>query len=236
MLLAEAPDCDVELALALAQALARGAEGEPIAWEALPITDLDATLLRVRQMVIGDHVRADITCPARGCGERIDIAFRVGDYLAHHRPRKVRGVEQDGEPGWFRMTNADVSFRLPSGADQLAIAGDPEGARRLQARCIRPANAPARVRRRVEAAMEALAPSLYGELDGTCPACAATVRIPFDPQRYVLRELREQATFLFEEVHLLASHYNWSEQEILALPRRRRTRYAELVHAERSAG
>lgn len=236
MLLADASDCDVGLALALASALARSAQGEPIAWEALAITDLDATLLRIRQMVIGDHVRTDITCPAEGCGERIDIAFRVDDYLAHHRPRKPRGVERDSEPGWFRMTNPDVSFRLPSGADQLDIADEPDGARVLAQRCIRPADAPASVRRRVEAAMEALAPTLYGELEGTCPACGVTVRIPFDPQRYVLRELRAQAAFLYEEVHLLASHYKWSEQEILALPRLRRTRYAELIQAERSAG
>ncbi|MDC0744825.1 hypothetical protein [Polyangium mundeleinium] len=236
MLLAEASGCDVELALALASALARSAQGEAIAWEALPLTDLDATLLRIRQMVIGDHVHTDIQCPAEGCGERIDIAFRVTDYLTHHQPRKPRGIERDREPGWFRMTNPDVSFRPPSGADQLAIADEPEGVRLLAERCIRPADAPARVRRRVEAAMEALAPSLYGELDGTCPACAATVRIPFDPQRYVLLELRAQAASLYEEVHLLAGHYKWSEQDILALPRLRRTRYAELIHAERSAG
>jgi hypothetical protein len=88
----------------------------------------------------------------------------------------------------------------------------------------------------MEAAMETLAPSLYGDLDGGCPECSATVRIAFDPQRYVLAELREHAAFVYEEIYLIAGHYRWSEREILALPRVRRARYAELVHDARVGG
>ena len=83
--------------------------------------------------------------------------------------------------------------------------------------------------------MEKLAPSLFGVLDGKCPECAARIRVSFDPQRYVLGELRERAMFVYEEVHLLASRYQWSEREILALPGSRRARYAEFADQQRMA-
>lgn len=240
MLLVEAGACDTALAISLMSSLARPAEGGTLDWEALPLTDLDAALLRLRQMVLGDHVRSDVACPADGCGRRIDVAFRISEYLAHHRPRTPRGVAAGAEPGWFGLADQDVSFRLPSGRDLVLLAGETDGARALADRCIRFADeAPsrrARLVRRIEAAMEAMAPSLSGDLEGVCPECGEVVRVLFDPQPYVLRELREHASFLFEEVHLLASRYHWPEREILAMPRQRRARYAGLAHAERSAG
>ena len=39
---------------------------------------------------------------------------------------------------------------------------------------------------------------------------------------------------LYEDVHLLASCYYWQEAAILALPQKRRVRYAERVRQERS--
>ena len=43
---------------------------------------------------------------------------------------------------------------------------------------------------------------------------------------------------LYEEIHVLATHYHWSEPAILALPRSRRQRYLALIarqHAARGA-
>jgi hypothetical protein len=233
-LLAEAGACDAALAVALLSALAQPAEAEELDWGSLPMTDVDAALLRVRQLVLGDHVRADVVCPEGGCGQRIDVAFRVSEYLAHHAPRTTRGVLKDDEAGWFRLARFPVSFRPPSFADLSSLPREADAARALAERCIRPARVPARVRRRIEAAMEALSPCLHGELDAVCAECGTAVRVAFDPQSYVLRELRAEAHFLFEEVHLIAGRYHWSERDILALPRRRRARYVELAHAERS--
>ena len=56
-----------------------------------------------------------------------------------------------------------------------------------------------------------------------------------DPRQFTLRELRDQAVFIYEDTHLLAEHYHWPEAEILALPRERRLRYAQMVRASRSA-
>jgi len=34
---------------------------------------------------------------------------------------------------------------------------------------------------------------------------------------------------LYEEIHVMALHYHWSEAQILALPRNRRQRYLALI-------
>jgi len=236
--LAEAPAVDLHLAVSLLARLAEVAPGEgegaAIDWWGMPHTDVDAALLALRRLLRGPRIVATARCAAPGCGRRVDLDFEIGDYLEHHAPRLPRGVvADDDEPGWFSLASDRLRFRLPTAADQLAIAGRAGGEALLVRRCLRPPSAPARLRRRAEAAMEALAPSLVGELNGACPECGVALAVRFDPLQFVLRELRERAAGLLDEVHLLASRYGWSEAEILALPHERRARYAELILGER---
>jgi len=177
--------------------------------------------------------------------------------------RSAWSVEPDEEPGWFRLTwvqkktgrlassaeppvddsNAPagvddcagaVAFRLPTIADQLAVAGEREGADELVRRCIRPAVVPLRLQRLVEAAMETMAPSLSGDLQGTCPECGAEVVVYFDARQFCLRELRDRAAFIYQDIDLLARRYHWSETDILTMPHVRRTNYAQLARQEAS--
>lgn len=233
VLLAEAVALDVDLALALVRTVTRVAEGATVSWETLPHTDLDVLLLLTRRAVFGDLVRATVRCPADACGAAISVAFSTMEYLDHHRPSPAPGVEPDDEPGWCRLTGSGVRFRPPAAADISAVAGDRRPERTLLSRCVRPENPPAATRRRVERAMQRLAPSLVGELTGACPECGAVVAIRFDPVQFCLRELSDQAASVFEDIHLLASVYHWPEAQILTLPRRRRTRYAEMAREER---
>jgi hypothetical protein len=81
--------------------------------------------------------------------------------------------------------------------------------------------------------MEALSPNLADELAGVCPECRAPVTAYFDPRRFCLRELRDRARFIYDDVDVLAHRYHWSEQAILSMPAARRASYAELArHAE----
>jgi hypothetical protein len=264
LLLLEATGDDTELTLALASRLTRFGVGAGLDWSELTVSDLDALVLRLRQAVIGDSVRADVACRAAGCGKRIDVSFGIGPYLAHHEPSKPspRGtwkVDQAEQPGWFRLTRArrgtsksgagipatrsevsawstdqpyEVLFRLPTGADQLAIAGRLDAAEELGRRCIRPMKIPLRLRRQVEAAMEAMAPSMSGDLRGTCPECGSEVAVYFEARQFCLRELRDRAAFIYQDIDLLARRYRWSETDILAMPHVRRANYAELARQE----
>jgi len=229
ILLLEAGAPDFGVALALLSRVVCRIDGEPIDWATLAITDVDILLLRLRQRVLGDAVSAEVVCPAPGCGARVDIAFSISGYVDHHRPRTPARLLAAGEQGWFRLEGGDVEFRVPRAADQVAIALEPRPEDALLLRCIRPTAISPAARRRVEAAMEAMAPSLLSELQGTCPECGAAVTCRFDPLQYTLRELRDQGAFVYEDVCTIARHTHWSEAEILALPTVRRARYAELA-------
>jgi hypothetical protein len=244
LLLLEAKGGDAETALALAARLAHTPDGAAVDFAALPVGDLDAALVRLRQMLLGDRVRSDVTCTSPGCGARIDISFGLGDYLEHRRPRAPALRAWDvapcaDAPGWFRLARRaaaeePVQFRLPAAGDERAAADRSDAAAELARRCVRPTGLPARLRRAAEAAMEALAPSLSSELTGVCPDCAAEISVHFDARGYCLQELRTRAAGVLADVDTLAQRYHWSEQAILEMPSVRRASYAELAR-ERSA-
>jgi hypothetical protein len=222
----------VETALAPLPALAElaarvtsGAGGDPLDVAGLPVTDLDAAALMIRRAWIGDAIQADTRCPA--CGERIDVAFGIGDYLGHHQPRRPRGVT--GDAGWFTLDRARVRFRVPTVADLLAASAASRPAQALSSRCIEAPELPRALARRLDRALDALAPRLDGLLGGACPACGEAVSLRFDPLGYVLAELKNVFSGVYLDVHALAAAYGWREDVILALPRSRRRRYAAAI-------
>jgi len=230
LLLAEASALDMTLAVALLDSTALRSDGTVLDWAKLPCTDIDAALLHLRRAVLGDAIRADVVCPSAACGKRIDISFSVGEFLAHHSSRRVRGVEPAAD-GWFRFADGSATFRPPTGADIAAAAtgGDPE--RELAHRCVRPADLPGSAWRRAVRALEAMAPSLAETLLGECAECGVAVDVYFDARSFALRELRDQAAFIYGDTHMLACHYHWAEADILALPRSRRIHYVDMLAA-----
>ena len=241
-----------ETVMMLADRLVTDARGESPVWDELPAADVGAVALTIRQAWLGERIRTDARCPNPGCRERMDIAFEIPAYLAHHRPKPCPGVTPAPDPGWFKLANAipaqaiagaavdepadlPVLFRLPTIGDLRVALSSPDPEECLRERCVRPASVPADVARRVSEAMEALAPSIGGTVTMECPACGGSAELGFDPVSYSLTELRAAAAGLYEEVHLLASTFHWSEDAILALRRSRRTRYADLIRRDRAA-
>jgi hypothetical protein len=233
---ARTPEGDATLALSLVGRLAAAVDGPVLDWRCLSFTDVDVVVLRLRQAMVGDRVRADVACPAPACGRRIDIDFGIEQYLAHHAPEAPgnRGVpEPADEPGWFYLTGSPgqerIRFRLPTAADQLAVIGSADAADEVARRCIRPTDIPDRLRQQVEATLEAMAPSLSSDLQGVCPECGAEVSMYFDARWFCLRELRNRAAFFYQDVDVLARRYHWTESEILAMPHVRRAAYVDLA-------
>ena len=112
------------------------------------------------------------------------------------------------------------------------MAGQPAAEQELTHRCLRPADVPARLKRRAKATMAAMAPSLCTDLQGECPECRATVTMQFNARWFCLRELRDRAAFIYQDVDLLARRYHWPETEILSMPQVRRAAYVELARQE----
>lgn len=203
---------------------------EPIDWPALPAVDLGAAALLMRSDWLGKLIRAEAMCPVAGCGEPIDVPISIPEYLHHHRARPARSASPC-EPGWFALSGSEVRFRIPTIADLLArLDGGSEAS--LRERCVQPPGLTAAVARRVDRALDALAPRLDGDLSGTCPACGERVGLRFEPISYVLEELREASGGLLAQVHELAFAYHWSEADILRLDRRRRQGYVSMIRGE----
>lgn len=229
----EHPHPPLSTLLELACRVGATATGDPIAWAALPATDLDAAALLIRQSWLGDTIRTDTTCPGPGCQERIDVSFGITDYIDHHRPRRARGAARETEEGWFRLAGAAVRFRIPTVADLLEATPDAPDA--LSIRCIDAPALSSTLARRLDRALARLAPRLDDLLGGSCPACGHQVALRFDPLAYTAAELQSAFSGLYLEAHAIAAAYGWPEHEILALPRSRRRRYASIIADERSA-
>jgi hypothetical protein len=229
--LQEMRGANAAVALELIGRLVRTADGAPVDWREISVSDLETLLLVLRQATVGDLISTEVRCPAAGCEARVDVAFRIGEFLASRKANRPQRVKDLGDGKWFAVKHDGdgVEFRLPTGGDLLAIDGHPAPYRELGQRCIRPAGLTSASWRRAESAMEALAPRFSSILTGECPECGIAFECYFDALLFVLRELRSHAAGVYQDVHLLALHYKWPEQEILALPRNRRTAYVEML-------
>lgn len=229
IMLADAKTYDMELALDLLARLTDMRTDSKVDWATIPVPDIQTVLLNLRRRQIGERIQTDVLCANAACGNRIDISFRVDEYIGHNRPKRPAGVGPDDEPGWYQICGKPASFRIPCPADVVAADKTDMPAKTLFNRCTRPDNLPQRLRGSIERAMDAIAPSLAQEMTGVCPDCKESVRLFFDPISFVLRELSQIARFIYEDIHLLAITYHWSEESILALSPQRRTRYAQMI-------
>jgi hypothetical protein len=213
---------------------AKDAGQETFDWGDLPITDIEWALLLLRRSLFGDFVTTSVVCKQPECGAKIDVSFRIRDYLGQFQLDMPTGVEKAQEPGWFSLTEMGIKFRLPTGNDRHAVAHSSQPALELKRLCVLAEGIPEEWQERVEESLEAMAPVISGILSGECPECGLAGEFYFDVQSYVLQELIDQAKFVFEDVHLIASRYQWSEDAILNLPRQRRYRYVESIIRDRS--
>lgn len=62
-----------------------------------------------------------------------------------------------------------------------------------------------------------------------CPQCDGPTEVRIDLEDIALTRLRQRQHALLREVHVLASHYGWTEGQILAVAPARRARYLRLI-------
>lgn len=214
-------------ALRLLARLAVRDDGAAADWSLLPVTDFEILLLRVRDMLLGPVIASHVACPA--CRERVEVSFRIEDYIAAVRPASLPGLMPGPAEGWLALAGA--AFRLPLVADLLAVGQTPRPGSALRARCLA-AGTDTKQRRRIEGVIARLAPPVSGPVGGACPACGATLQALFDVAGFVVTELRRLGAGVYADVHLLATAYGWAEAAILALPGARRRHYAEMVRGD----
>ena len=203
-----------------------GAAGDDVARE-LTAGDRVALLLELRRLACGEALVCVFPCPNPDCGEQLELELRVSDLLVE--PAREPAPVHD-----LRLGEEVVRFRLPTGADEERAAvralDDPQAAvEELLAACLveAPEPSPPELRERIAEAMAELDPQADLTLALRCPECEREGVVAFDAAAYLFDELGARTQALERDVHVLASGYGWSEDEILALPPARRRRYVE---------
>jgi hypothetical protein len=195
-------------------------------WAALTVTDFEFLLLHLRERLIGETCDLAFGCPV--CGARVEVSFRIADFLAGLRSKLPAEVNPLADrPGWFVLDG--IAFRLPTAGDQAAVAGHADALERLVGLCIDAEHLPARTANRIERAMASMAPEVSRSLTGSCPECGDSVEAPLHVTRLVMNELMREAASLYDEVDLIARAYHWQESDILDLPRQRRRAYVDRI-------
>ena len=192
----------------------------------LPLGEVTASLLRLRETSFGTRIRSHVDCEL--CGQRLELTLDVRDLLqpvaneaADHRVADVAGLR----------------VRAPSLRDLAAVANEPDaalGARQLLERCTTQGDASAisdAALHDVEERLEALDPNADLAFNVHCESCGHQGTAQLDPGVLLWDEIDARARTLLGEVHLLARAYGWSEGEILALGAARRATYRALAEA-----
>ncbi len=208
---------------------------------ALSRGDRQRLLLELRAMMAGDRLLLSVRCPNPACAELSDLTMSIHDVVGEIEQPEAEWFEVDGLEGRIR-------FRPPTGADdelcELESGLDREQkAALLFGRLLEPAStqpapdgngwpALSAETRRAVASRLALHRSPDLLFVSRCTTCAALMELLLDPLELLCRELRLGARRLIAEVHALAFHYGWQEDQILGLPRERRWTYLDLLRRQ----
>ena len=206
---------------------------------AATIADRDRLVAGLYQAAFGDQIESRADCTT--CAQQFELGFSLSALLGDldQRAREAAGqYEPIGPIGdHVYQLPGGVRFRLPTVADERALASPDSSSSALLARCLQAAAGAAvhaeAAAEAVEQAMEALGPVLSLALPARCALCGHAQKIDFDLLDFFLAALRRERPLFVREVHTLASSYGWSFGEIVDLPRSERRAYVEVILLER---
>lgn len=192
----------------------------------MTIGQRDQALLACHQRWFGGALEALVNCPE--CGETLDVSLTANDLRTTGvAPADSCRVDHDG---------FEIVVRVPLAGD---LVPPPADASDLLARClvsashlgraVSAAELPEPVVAAVDAALDEADPAADLVIALTCPGCSHSWPAVLEPVEFVWDEIDRSARRLCDDVHVLASAYGWTEDDILALSPRRRHLYLEAV-------
>ena len=208
-------------------------ELDPNAIAEWSIGQRDRRLLQLRKQLFGSTLVSTCVCPE--CSERIEWQNNVNDILIDEE--ELNDSDFDLEVDTYK-----VRFRLPNSLDIAAVINtdDIDKAQTdLLKRCVlkfsnkgkeRPnAKLPKKVVAALSKRVEFLDPHAEIAIDLACPACTHRWDVLFDISSFLWTELNDWAERTLQMIHVLASAYGWTEQEILMLSPVRRQLYLGML-------
>ncbi|HYL17706.1 MAG TPA: hypothetical protein VEV20_03440 [Burkholderiales bacterium] len=190
-------------------------------------------LLRIVRETQGDRLLWKTRCANADCGHEMELELSVSQLLSAPEPAEC--FSWSAEPG------CELELRLPTGRDQIewresaADANEEEGVDLRMASSL-----VSRVNGQPPASDWTLPPDWLPALDAafrehdvltamelqvSCPWCGKESALEPDVEALALSRLAAEQRRVLEEIHQLASAYHWTEADVLALPRLRRSFY-----------
>jgi hypothetical protein len=190
----------------------------------LPLGERNRVLARLYREHFGGELEGFTQCTE--CGEKLEFNFDL-QQVADAPPLKSGHLVVVGRWTFHLPTSRALAMALNGGEE--ASAGH-----RLLAHCLaEPSDAASGWSEEEMAAIEeklAEADSLAEiQIGFKCPECGAEFEDTLDLGSFLWPEVEGTARQLFDDIHLLASAYGWTEDEVLRLSSMRREAYVRRV-------
>ena len=178
-------------------------------------------------------------CLNQKCQQQIEVELSIEALSS------LQHEADDTEHLSIRVGDEDLLFRRPTGTDQLKWQQDPLNDEKtgleaiIRSLLVEPAlfNDNGLLIEEniqiIDEAMQKFDPLVNFRATVYCPYCETQHAYEIDLQETARRSLRLAQRHLVQDVHRLALHYHWSEEQILSLPVWRRRHYLALLEGER---
>ena len=200
----------------------------------LTVADRQYLMLRLGAMLNGEQLWLKVECVH--CQSLFDVEVQRKDLPVKQAAAGFPVVR-------LHLNDWEIEAAVPTGEDQEGICEleEVEALRYLLRQCIRSVNGqqPSEDFFRllseadieaIDEALDEVAPAVCDQLLVSCPECKSEQSARLDHYAHI--GLNEY--LFYDEIHTLASHYHWSEADILGLPQLKRRRYLDLIN--RSGG
>ena len=196
-------------------------------------------LLQIVRETQGDRLAWRARCANEECGHEMELELSVSQLLSTR--------EAAGSFSWSPQSGCELELRLPTGRDQIewrksAADAEEEDADLCMASALvirvdgePPApgwTLPPAWLRALDAAFREHDVLTAMEVEVSCPWCGQASVLEPDVEVLALSSLAAEQKRVLEEIHRLAAAYHWTEAEVLALPRLRRSFYIERIAGE----
>lgn len=200
----------------------------------LCVADRHYILLQWRLLLSGDASLEWLSAACPACEARYDFPLDWAQL-----PIKPAG-ESYPHINFARACGSNIVVRLPNGGDQEYLANISSAIQetsqlklqllqRLLPESVAASEFSQQEIAQLDLALEQASPELAAQIELACPECGHEHAQALD----LYRGLRQSLAELLDQVHRLAVNYHWSEAEILALPKARRSAYLQRLDKAR---